>query len=99
MLVLLMICGVLLWPGWLVWAVLLLVLGAWRGLEVPQRPALTPRAKLVAAFALVGFLVTVMPRPVEMEWLFYADHPTIPMPEDAAGPQPDAAPESSSPGP
>lgn len=57
----------LLWSGWFVWAMLLLVLRAWVSLPVPERPGLTPRARLVAALAGVAFLLSFMPRPLEME--------------------------------
>lgn len=57
--------GILGWTGWLVWAVLLWKTGASRNLEVPDRPPLTPRARVVAALVLVLFVLTFMPMPLE----------------------------------
>ena len=55
------------WAGWAFWGVLLLVLGAWVSLPVPERPGLTRRAKVIAALAGVSFLFSFMPRPLELE--------------------------------
>ncbi len=57
----------LLWPGWTVWAVLLLLLGAWRSLPVPSLPPLTPRARWAAVAAGLVFLLTFMPAPIVVE--------------------------------
>ncbi len=63
----------LLWPGWAVWGILLLVLRAWISLPVPERPALTPRAKLVAVATLGAFLLSFMPRPVQFDSVAWQD--------------------------
>ena len=68
LLVVVFLAGVL-WMGWVVWALLLLGLRAWIGLDVPERPGLTPRARFVAVAALVCMLLSLMPRPFELERL------------------------------
>ncbi|MCB9793350.1 MAG: site-2 protease family protein [Alphaproteobacteria bacterium] len=55
------------WTGWAFWGVLLLVMGAWRALEVPEQPAPTRRSRWVALATLVAFALTFMPVPVEMD--------------------------------
>lgn len=68
----LLVAGAFLWEGWAVWAVLLVIMGAWEGLEVPREPGLTARAKWIAVAALVCFLLCFMPRPIQDEtvaWL------------------------------
>ncbi len=62
-----LVAGVLVWPGWAVWAGVLLLLGAWRNLAVPELPTLTPRARWLAVSALVVLIMTFMPRPIELE--------------------------------
>jgi membrane-associated protease RseP (regulator of RpoE activity) len=57
------------WGGWVFWAVMLLILGAWMSLPVPETPPLSRRAWIVAAFALVSFMLSFMPQPVELESL------------------------------
>ncbi len=57
----------LVWPGWGVWVGVLLLLRAWRNLEVRERPGLTLRAKLLAVAAGVVFALTFMPEPIEVE--------------------------------
>ena len=66
-LVALVLAGVAWWPGWAVWAGLAMITGAWRNLEVPQRPRLTRRAKVLAGLVAVVFVLTIMRRPVEVE--------------------------------
>ena len=61
------------WAGWAFWAVLLLLLGAWVSLPVPEAPGLTRRAKLVAMLALVSFLLSFMPRPIDIEAMPLSD--------------------------
>jgi len=58
-----------LWVGWAVWAVLLWCLGASRGLEVPESPPLTTRARCVAGLAVVALGLSFMPRPVQTDTL------------------------------
>ncbi len=59
--------GLLVWPGWAVWAGVLMILGAWRNLAVPERPPLTTRARWLAVAALGVLILTFMPRPIEIE--------------------------------
>ena len=67
---LLAIAGLLSWGGWLFWALLLGVLGAWRSLPVPGAPAPRGRARGMAAAALGAFVLCFMPTPIEDErWL------------------------------
>ncbi|MDP6934526.1 MAG: hypothetical protein QGG40_16500, partial [Myxococcota bacterium] len=63
--------GGFLWPGWVVWGVLLLVLRAWISLPVPVAPRLSLRARWVAVLAGFTFLATFMPSPVEVETLSF----------------------------
>ena len=55
------------WMGWAFWGLILLVLGAWVGLPVPERPGLTLRARCIAVLAVICFGLTFMPRPIEVE--------------------------------
>lgn len=95
---LLILAGVLLWPGWAVWGVMVWLMGAWRSLPVPEQPPLTLRAKAIAALTLVAFGLSFMPRPIEVEsypldeilWLD-ADEAPVPAPEGLLSPE-DAAP-------
>ena len=61
--------GGLLWPGWLVWGLLLLGLRAWVSLPVPESPPLTRRARVIAGLIAATFLLTFMPLPLEVETL------------------------------
>lgn len=61
------LAGLLSWGGWLFWAMLLGVLGAWRSLPVPDDPSPSPRARGMAASALVAFVLCFMPTPIEDE--------------------------------
>jgi membrane-associated protease RseP (regulator of RpoE activity) len=63
----LVVGGLLLWPGWAVWAGVILLMGAWRSLPVPSRPRLTLRARVLAVLAFVVLLMTFMPEPIEIE--------------------------------
>jgi membrane-associated protease RseP (regulator of RpoE activity) len=67
----LLIAGYFLWEGWAVWAILLLGMGAWESLEVPPRPGLTVRARIVACVVFVGMLLCFMPKPIETEQVAY----------------------------
>lgn len=56
------------WHGWWMWLVLLLFLGAARPIAgLPDGGALTTRARLVALAALVLFVLTFIPIPMEEE--------------------------------
>ncbi len=77
-----LLLGGLYWPGWAVWGGLALITGAWRNLEVPQRPALSARARWIAAAVALVLALTFMPRPIEVE-----EGPPLP-----AGPEGDPQP-------
>ena len=61
------------WGGWIFWAVMLLVLGAWISLPVPDNPPLTRRAWVIAGLAMGSFLLSFMPQPLELESLPVTD--------------------------
>jgi membrane-associated protease RseP (regulator of RpoE activity) len=55
------------WTGWLLWGVLLLLLSAGRPLPIASGPALPGRARVLAACALVLFILTFLPQPFVVE--------------------------------
>jgi len=57
--------GSVLWLGWLVWAVMLNMMGATKGLKVPNT-VLSDRAKMVSCLALLAFVFSFMIRPVQL---------------------------------
>lgn len=57
----------LIWSGWLVWGVLLLLLRAWVSLPVPHHPPPSMRSRLVAVAALLAFVLSFMPSPLVVE--------------------------------
>lgn len=59
--------GGLFWTGWAVWAILLLVLRAWRSLPVPLYPPPSSRSRVIGLLSLLTFLLCFMPRPLEIE--------------------------------
>ena len=67
------LAGVLVYPGWILWALLILLLGAWTSLPVPHEPGLTPRARLIALLAALTFGLSFVPQPIEIE--------NVPLPE------------------
>ena len=80
------LAGVLVYPGWILWALLILALGAWTSLPVPESPGLTPRARFVAVLAALTFGLSFVPQPIEIE--------NVPLPEGfQAGPAESAVPE------
>ena len=66
-LLLVALVAAVLWAGWAFWAFLLLMMGAWVSLPVPSRPALSRRAWIIGVCALVAFVLSFMPAPIEME--------------------------------
>jgi membrane-associated protease RseP (regulator of RpoE activity) len=68
---LLFIAGVWFWEGWAVWAVLLLLMGAWENLEVPVEPVLSKRAKWIALCTVLFMGLCFMARPLESETVAY----------------------------
>jgi hypothetical protein len=81
-----LVLGGLLWPGWLIWGLLLYKLGATRSIEVPDQPEPTARAKWTAVGCAVAFVVCFMPAPVQIDvvstddirWLDPAGHELSP---------------------
>jgi membrane-associated protease RseP (regulator of RpoE activity) len=63
----LVIAGGVVFMGWTVWGLLLLWMGAWRGLPVSLSPPLSRRARWVAALGVAAFILSFMPVPVEIE--------------------------------
>jgi membrane-associated protease RseP (regulator of RpoE activity) len=61
--------GFFFWEGWAVWAVLLLLMGAWENLEVPVEPALSKRARWIAVCTALFMGLCFMVRPLETETL------------------------------
>jgi len=66
---LLLIPIALLWPGWLLWAVLLMATGR-RHPPVPLEPELSPGRKLLAALAVMMLVLTFIPEPFRGGGLF-----------------------------
>jgi membrane-associated protease RseP (regulator of RpoE activity) len=66
------LCGML-WGGWLMWAGLLGLLGAWRSLPLPERPLPSRRARVLAGLAVIAFVACFMPTPIEDETWSYDD--------------------------
>jgi membrane-associated protease RseP (regulator of RpoE activity) len=62
-----LLCGLIFWGGWAFWAVLLLVMRAWKSLPVPFHPGLSSRSIKVAAWTVLAFFLCFMPTPVELE--------------------------------
>jgi membrane-associated protease RseP (regulator of RpoE activity) len=56
--------GFLLWPGWLVWALLLTISGV-RHPQVPPWPGLRTSRKLLALLALAMLILTFVPEPLK----------------------------------
>jgi len=61
------LAGFVFWQGWTVWAVLLWLLGAWRGLPARNLEAPSTRARVIAALTAVTLVLCFMPNPVESE--------------------------------
>jgi len=58
-----------LWVGWAVWAGFLILMRANQGLEVPEAPGLTVRARIVGLMALVSLGLTFMSAPIQTDVL------------------------------
>jgi len=57
------ILGALTWPGWFVWAALILIIGIWHPPVEDQREPMDPERRLIAASALAVFVLTFIPTP------------------------------------
>lgn len=60
----LVVLGALRWPGWIVWAVLISIIGIWHPPVEDQDEPLDGRRRLTLAAALAVFVLTFMPTPV-----------------------------------
>ena len=65
-LVIIMALGIF-WMGWVVWALLIYFLGAFKSIEVPIESELTQRSKGIAVVASVVFLLCIMLRPIYID--------------------------------
>lgn len=63
MVVFLVIVGILTWPGWLIWAVLISLLGLWHPPVEDQHVAMDTRRKLTSIATIAVFVLTFIPRP------------------------------------
>lgn len=69
----LLLLGGLIWPGWLVWGVLLWFMGAWQGLLMSNKTGLTHRAYLVALMAGCCFIFSFMYKPINLALIPFDD--------------------------
>lgn len=72
-LVLVGVAGFVYWPGWAVWAVLLWVMGAWRGLPARDLAPPSARARVIAALTGLTLILCFMPNPIEAETVAWED--------------------------
>ncbi|MGC6510101.1 MAG: site-2 protease family protein [Myxococcota bacterium] len=86
---LVLIFSAVIWTGWLVWAVALVVMRAYVSLPIPEESSLTSRAKVIMGLTVVAFACCFMPQPVMLEnvgiddiiWLDEDGH-AVPFPEE-----------------
>lgn len=57
------ILGALTWPGWFIWAALILIIGIWHPPIEDQREPMDTKRRLIAASALAVFVLTFIPTP------------------------------------
>jgi membrane-associated protease RseP (regulator of RpoE activity) len=62
------VLGVVYWPGWGIWAVLMLVLGVKHPPVIYWEKPLDPRRRFVSAAALVIFVITFIPSPFNISF-------------------------------
>lgn len=60
---LLVLLGILAWPGWFVWAALITFIGIWHPPVEDQHRPMDPKRRLVAVSALAVFVLTFIPTP------------------------------------
>lgn len=65
--ILLLFLGTIFWPGWLIWGLMLLLMGAWRGIPMECQQPLTQRSKWIAIGAVVSLLFSFMLRPIQIK--------------------------------
>lgn len=58
------VAGIFWWHGWLVWALLLYFLKAYRSIYIPSKAELSTRAKIIAGIIVCVFVLSAMPRPI-----------------------------------
>ncbi|MBI5888049.1 MAG: site-2 protease family protein [Deltaproteobacteria bacterium] len=59
----LVILGILAWPGWLVWALLITIVGMWHPPVQDRQTPMDRRRKVICALSLLAFILTFMPTP------------------------------------
>ena len=59
----LIVLGILSWPGWFVWAALITIIGIWHPPVEDQREPMDPKRRLIAMSALAVFVLTFIPTP------------------------------------
>jgi membrane-associated protease RseP (regulator of RpoE activity) len=67
------LAGLVFWQGWTVWAVLLWLLGAWRGLPARDLEPPTFRARVIAGLTAITWGLCFMPNPIEPETIAWQD--------------------------
>ena len=65
--------GFVFWPGWTVWAVLLWLLGAWRGLPASGLEAPSPRALGIGILTAITLILCFMATPIETETVAWTE--------------------------
>ncbi len=63
MIVALLVLGVFTWPGWFIWAALIMIIGIWHPPVEDQHLPLDMRRKVTSACAILVFVLTFMPTP------------------------------------
>ncbi len=56
------------WPGWGVWAILMLILGIHHAPVIYWEDRLDPGRRLLGVFALIIFIITFVPLPIKFLW-------------------------------
>ena len=69
--------GIVFWPGWAMWALLITALGAYKPIFMEQSDSISKRALMVAVCAYITFGLCFMLRPIglvaipfeDVEWI------------------------------
>ncbi len=72
-LVVVAVAGFVFWPGWTVWAVLLWLLGAWRGLPASGLEPPSKRALVIGVLTALTLILCFMPTPIETETIPWSE--------------------------